>query len=50
MPAPAIAQAVEGTVRDADRGRVLPQARLFLLDDEGMAIDSTLADRAAART
>jgi hypothetical protein len=43
---PAGAQVVDGTVHDADRGRPLPRAQLYLLDPEGVAVDSVLADPA----
>jgi hypothetical protein len=46
--APAAAQSVRGDLRDADRDRPLPGARLLLLDRDGVAVDSTLTDRAAA--
>jgi hypothetical protein len=42
---PAGGQAVEGTVRDADRERVLPAARIYLMSHQGEAVDSVLADR-----
>lgn len=43
---PARAQVVEGTVHDADRGRPLPRATLYLLDHDGVAVDSVMADPA----
>jgi hypothetical protein len=43
---PAGAQAVRGELRDEDRGQPLPGARLLLLNDDGMATDSTVTDRA----
>lgn len=43
--APAAAQSVRGELRDADRDRPLPGARLLLLDDDGVTVDSTLTDR-----
>jgi hypothetical protein len=46
MAAPAAAQAVRGDLRDADRDRLLPGARLYLLDEDGIAVDSTLTDGA----
>jgi hypothetical protein len=45
--APAAAQSVTGQLRDADRDRPLPGARLLLLDDDGISVDSTLTDREA---
>lgn len=39
---PAAGQGVRGDLRDRDRDRVLPGARLYLLNDAGAAVDSTL--------
>lgn len=39
------AQSVRGDLRDRDHDRVLPGARLYLLDDAGIAVDSTRTDR-----
>jgi hypothetical protein len=44
--APAAAQQVQGEVRDADRDRPLPGARLLLLDDDGVPVDSARTDAA----
>jgi hypothetical protein len=41
---PAYAQAVEGVAREADRDRPLPRAPLYLVDSQGMAVDSVLTD------
>jgi hypothetical protein len=41
---PAVTQAVEGTAHDADRGRPLPGAQLYLLDHQGEVVDSVLTD------
>ena len=41
---PAAAQAVRGQLREADRDRPIPGARLYLLDEAGGAVDSTLSD------
>jgi hypothetical protein len=43
---PVVAQAVRGDLRDADRDRLLPGARLLLLNEAGAAVDSTHTDRA----
>jgi hypothetical protein len=43
---PAGAQVVGGTVHDADRGRPLPRAQLYLLGHDGIAVDSVLTDQA----
>lgn len=44
--APASAQAVLGELRDADRDRAVPGARLYLLEPGGSAVDSTFTDEA----
>jgi hypothetical protein len=43
--ASAYGQAVSGEIRDADRDRPLPGARLLLLDGDGVPVDSARADR-----
>jgi hypothetical protein len=43
---PAYGQVVEGVAREADRDRPLPRAPLFLVDHQGMAVDSVLTDPA----
>jgi len=48
LTAPATAQAVRGTVREADGGRALTGARLLLLNDAGEAVDSTVSDGAGS--
>jgi hypothetical protein len=44
--APAGAQVVQGELRGADAGQPLPGAWLHLLSERGVAVDSTLTDRA----
>jgi hypothetical protein len=43
---PVGAQVVDGTVQDADRGHPLPRAQLYLLDHDGIVVDSVLTDPA----
>ncbi|HEX2167756.1 MAG TPA: carboxypeptidase-like regulatory domain-containing protein, partial [Longimicrobiales bacterium] len=45
---PAFAQAVRGDVRDVDRNRPIPGARLLLIDGTGTVVDSTRSDDSAA--
>jgi hypothetical protein len=42
---PLTAQTVQGELRDADRDRPLPGARLLLLDSDGVPVDSARTDR-----
>jgi hypothetical protein len=42
---PVTAQAVRGDLRDVDQNRPLPGARLYLLNEDAVAVDSTLTDR-----
>lgn len=42
---PVEGQGVRGDLRDRDRDRVLPGARLYLLDGSGAMVDSTLTGR-----
>ena len=44
--APASAQVVRGELRGADAGQPVPGARLHLLSESGVAVDSTITDRA----
>lgn len=45
----ASAQSVRGDLRDRDRNRVLPAARLYLIDAAGNAVDSTRTQRGRFR-
>jgi hypothetical protein len=45
LPTPGGAQAVEGTLVHAERDHALPAARLYLVAEDGVPVDSVLTDR-----